>query len=75
MNQVRPKRPRLWLDPEPYAQFKKQVLRRDSWRCQMCGSRHNLQVHHKQLRSRQGDEFNLITVCAPCHEGLHNGPN
>jgi predicted HNH restriction endonuclease len=37
------------------------------------GSRQNLQVHHKQLRSQQGsdDGSNLITVCAGCHEGLH----
>ena len=39
----------------------------------MCGSRQNLQVHHKQLRSQQGDDddSNLITLCAVCHEELH----
>jgi len=74
---LRPKLPRLRLDPEQYDQLRKQVLLRDSWQCQVCGSQQNLQVHHKELRSRQGDdtELNLITVCAACHEGLHNGPN
>ena len=37
--------------------------RRDGWRCQVCGSRQNLQVHHKQLRSQQDldDDLNLGT--------------
>jgi 5-methylcytosine-specific restriction endonuclease McrA len=73
MNRIRPKRLRLRLNPEPYEQLRKQVLRRDGWKCQICGSRQNLQVHHKQLRSQQGsdDDLNLITLCAGCHEGLH----
>ena len=63
VNRIRPKRPRLRLDPELYEQLRKQVLRRDGWQCQVCGSRQNLQVHHKQLRSQQGsdDDLNLIT--------------
>ena len=73
MNRIRPKRPRLRLDPGPYEQLRKQVLRRDSWECQICGSRQNLQVHHKQLRSQQGsdEELNLITLCASCHNHQH----
>jgi 5-methylcytosine-specific restriction endonuclease McrA len=73
VNGIRPKRPRLRLDPEPYDQLRKQILRRDRWQCQICGSRQNLQVHHKQLRSQQGsdDDLNLITLCAGCHEGQH----
>jgi 5-methylcytosine-specific restriction endonuclease McrA len=71
---IRPKRPRLRLDPEPYEHLRRQVLRRDGWRCQVCGSRQYLQVHHKQLRSQQGsdNELNLITLCASCHENLHH---
>jgi hypothetical protein len=73
VKRIRPKRPRLRLDFEPYDQLKKQVLRRDGWRCQVCGSRRNLQVHHKELRSQQGadDELNLITLYADCHNALH----
>jgi 5-methylcytosine-specific restriction endonuclease McrA len=73
VNRIRPKRPRLRLDPEPYDELRKQVLRRDGWRCQVCGSKQNLQVHHKQLRSQQGDDndSNLITLCAVCHGELH----
>jgi predicted HNH restriction endonuclease len=73
MNRIRPKRPRLRLDPEPYNQLRKQVLQRDGWKCQFCGSRQNLHVHHRQLRSQQSDDddSNLITLCAECHELIH----
>ena len=73
MNRIRPKRPRLRLDPEPYDELRNQVLRRDGWRCQVCGSTKNLQIHHKTLRSQQGsdDDLNLITLCAYCHDNLH----
>ena len=70
-----PKRPRLRLEPHSYKELCRQVMERDHWKCQVCGSRNNLQVHHQQLRSQQGpdEESNLITLCASCHEGLHQG--
>jgi 5-methylcytosine-specific restriction endonuclease McrA len=74
VNPIRAKQPRLQLDPELYERLRQRVLSRDGWRCQVCGSLQNLQVHHKQLRSQQGldDDSNLITVCASCHDGLHS---
>jgi 5-methylcytosine-specific restriction endonuclease McrA len=68
------KLPRLRLDPESYETLRQQVLRRDGWRCQSCGTLSNLEVHHKQFRSHSGDdsEQNLITVCSGCHSSLHN---
>ncbi len=76
VNRILPKQPRVRLDPKLYDQLRKQVLCRDDWRCQVCGSRQNLQVHHKQLRSQQGDDddSNLITLCADCHERKHRLP-
>jgi 5-methylcytosine-specific restriction endonuclease McrA len=61
------------LDPEAYQQLCLQVLQRDGWRCQQCGSRTNLEVHHLQFRSHLGtdSEENLITLCRECHERLH----
>jgi 5-methylcytosine-specific restriction endonuclease McrA len=74
VNRTLPKQPRLRLDPELYERLHEQVLRRDGWICQNCGSRSNLEVHHKEFRSQGGDdtEQNLITVCAKCHARLHN---
>ena len=64
MSLIRPKQPRLRLDPEWYEQLCRDVLQRDGWRCQSCGSLKNLQVHHKEFRSQSGDdsEQNLIKV-------------
>ena len=75
MTGARPKRTRVRLDPELYDQLRNQVLRRDGWRCQACGTMSNLEVHHKQLRSRYGDdcEQNLITLCSACHATVHHG--
>ncbi len=73
MNLIRPKQPRLRLDADAYQQLCRQVLKRDGWRCQVCGATHQLQVHHKQFRSHSGDdsEGNLITLCIACHDETH----
>ena len=75
MNTIFPKRPRVKLDPEAYAQLCRQVLERDSWRCQNCGRASQLQVHHLRFRSALGDDDieNLITLCFSCHEKIHRG--
>ena len=75
MNRMLPKQPRLRLCLEFYKQLRQQVLHRDGWRCQCCGTRLNLEVHHKQFRSQGGDdsEQNLITLCAACHSLVHRG--
>ena len=74
MNGIRSKAGRLRLDPAAYENLRQHVLRRDGWRCQSCGTMSNLEVHHKQFRSRLGDdsEVNLITLCAICHASAHN---
>jgi len=61
------------LEPDEYDNRRYQVLYRDGWRCQSCGTRSNLEVHHKEFRSQSGDdsEENLITLCAQCHAAMH----
>ena len=73
MNQVRAKRATLRLEPDVYEQLRNQILRRDGWRCQSCGSMSNLEVHHKDFRSHSGadSEENLITLCNGCHTTIH----
>ncbi len=68
-----PKLKRSRLDPASYEELRQQVLRRDGWRCQLCGALSNLEVHHKEFRSQSGDdsEENLITLCAECHAQVH----
>ena len=74
MNPLGPKPTRLRLDPVSYESLRQQILRRDSWRCQLCGTMANLEVHHEQFRSHSGDdsEENLISLCASCHEEMHS---
>ena len=73
MNKISSKSPRLRLDATSYRELQRQVLRRDGWRCQFCGSMQNLQVHHLKFRSQSGgdEEQNLITLCAECHARAH----
>jgi 5-methylcytosine-specific restriction endonuclease McrA len=70
---VRLKTPRLKLEPLKYHELCKEVLKRDNWRCQNCGSMQQLQVHHKELRSQGGHdaEENLMILCAGCHRCIH----
>ena len=74
MNSKLQKRIPLRLNQQLYDQLRLQVLQRDGWRCQSCGSMSNLEVHHKQFRSHTGEdsEQNLITLCAACHLVTHH---
>jgi len=71
---IGPKPGRLRLDPEAYESLRQEVLRRDGWRCQSCGTTTNLEVHHKEFRSHSGHdaEENLITLCNACHGAVHH---
>jgi len=77
MTRIPHKGARLKLPPEAYRQLHRQVLERDGWRCQACGSVGKLEVHHLKFRSRSGDddETNLITLCGDCHRQAHRLPS
>ena len=67
---IRPKVEPLRLDSVSYENLRQQILRRDNWRCQSCGTMSNLEVHHREFRSHAGNdsEENLITLSSwrPC---------
>ena len=65
MSSISSKLPRLRLDPVSYETLRQQILRRDGWRCQSCGTMSNLEIHHQQFRRQSGDdsEENLIKQC------------
>ncbi|MGA2689946.1 MAG: HNH endonuclease [Candidatus Korobacteraceae bacterium] len=77
MNAIRLRTPRLRLDSTSYRELHREVLERDGWRSQVCGSMQHLQVHYLKFRSQSGDdvEQNLITLCAECHEQMHRKAN
>ena len=73
MNAARLRGKHLRLDPVSYDELRVQVLRRDGWRCQSCGTTSSLEVHHMQFRSHSGidSEENLTTLCDRCHKAVH----
>jgi 5-methylcytosine-specific restriction endonuclease McrA len=73
MNQRSKQAPRLRLDSTLYEQLRQEVLSRDRWRCQVCGSLAGVEVHHITPKGRHGDdtEENLITLCTDCHKKIH----
>ena len=68
-----PKTRPIRLDRTQYSELHRAILRRDGWRCQACGTRSHLEVHHQQFRSHSGEdtEDNLITLCHHCHLLAH----
>jgi 5-methylcytosine-specific restriction endonuclease McrA len=70
-----PKRPRLRLEDRGYRELKMRILERDGWKCQRCGRRDQLQIHHMIRRSQLGadGEETLIVLCGGCHHWLHSG--
>jgi 5-methylcytosine-specific restriction endonuclease McrA len=63
----------LRLDPSRYSDLHLAILKRDGWRCQLCGARTHLEVHHQRFRSQSGSdvEENLIALCHSCHSTVH----
>ena len=53
---------------------RKNVLRRDRFRCQYCGSRDRLTIDHVLPKSRGGRDTweNLVAACTPCNNRKGN---
>ena len=64
---------RMRLGPLEYSQLKIKILERDGWKCQRCGRRDQLQIHHIVRRSQSGadGEQNLVVLCSECHRRVH----
>ena len=62
-----------YLKSEAWQRKRYLVLKRDNWKCVVCGGGAT-QVHHNRYAKRRiGNEpINwLISVCGTCHESLH----
>ena len=55
---------------------RREVYRRDHWRCALCDDPRRIQIHHLYPRSRGGCDhpMNLITLCSRCHAAIHGFP-
>lgn len=69
-----PTKGRKRLSDQVYAAVRSAALRRDGWRCQRCGARSQLDVHHLRFRAHGGDDTldNLIVLCRKCHQCVHD---
>lgn len=64
-----------------WQKMRTEILQRDNHQCKNCGSKENLQVHHRQyhINAKTGNKKNpwdynhkyLITLCHDCHEKGH----
>ena len=46
---------------------KEEVKKRDSYRCQYCGSVKKLRIHHIDYNKENNNIFNLVTLCLKCN--------
>lgn len=58
-----------------YSKFRKKVLNRDNYTCQLCGSKNDLEVHHIKPYAKypclRVSVNNGITYCKQCHKAIH----
>ncbi len=62
-------------DPRWYKKRLK-ILKRDEYKCTVCGAKHDLQVHHTYYIGTNNPPWaypdeSLITVCKECHQHYH----
>jgi hypothetical protein len=77
------KPPKLNLNKKSYYKtsewkaIRKEVLERDNYTCQECGSKSNLHVHHIKYLYHSKAPEDCITLCYKCHADKHpvNGLN
>lgn len=59
-----------------YDEFINTVLKRDSYKCRICGSKDSIVVHHLDgynwCKEKRTDVKNGITLCKICHMGFHS---
>ncbi len=64
---------REYLKSDAWKRKRYVVLKRDNWKCQICGDKAT-QVHHLKYAKHQiGNEPIdwLISICVPCHKEQH----
>lgn len=63
-----------YLKSEHWKSKRAEALRHHGGKCSVCGSRDDLQVHHKHYGSLKHETMNdLQILCRGCHENAHEG--
>ena len=65
-----------YLKSDYWKDIKEQVHKRDEYKCRLCNSNKNLQVHHKTYEFLGNENLEeLITLCKKCHFNIHKIDN
>lgn len=65
-----------YIKTEAWQKQRQRVFRRDKFRCVLCGSATNLEVHHITYKRLGAEDISdLITLCDDCHETIHDQVN
>lgn len=64
-----------YLKTDHWVSMRKYMLKKAHYKCQLCGNKQELHVHHRTYENR-GNELpqDLIVLCASCHRKFHNIP-
>lgn len=65
---------KAYLNTTHWKNKREEILKRDHYQCQRCGSPSDLIVHHKTYNKTLGHEKNcqLVTYCNKCHKIIHS---
>lgn len=65
-----------YLKSEEWKEKKMKRIEHDKYRCKLCGSGKNLQVHHITYENFPNETIDdLVTVCRNCHIEIHEKDN
>lgn len=67
-----PNKYEAYLMSDQFEKIRQSVLSRDNYKCVVCGSQDDLQVHHLTYKNIYKEDIgDLITLCRACHSIYH----
>lgn len=61
-----------YLKSDAWKERRRRILARDGFKCVLCGSGINLNVHHlTYINKGHEEDDDLVTLCQKCHEKVH----
>ncbi len=66
------------VNSEPHKEARNECLKRDGYKCKVCDSRVNLEMHHISYHIVGHEKENLkwlVMLCGECHSMAHSEPN